>query len=76
MRNNNVVVDIIEEVINIEIIDYSQNLFSLGLDSLGVLKLVTLIEDKLKIEIDDNDLTIENMSSVNAVLKLVNKYYV
>ena len=76
MRNNNVVVDIIEEVINIELIDYSQDLFSLGLDSLGVLKLVTLIEDKLKIEIDDNDLTIENMSSVNAVLKLVNKYYV
>ena len=76
MEKNDVVVKIIEAVIDTKINDYTQNLFNLGLDSLGVLKLVTLIEDELKIEIDDNDLTIENMSSVNAVIKLVNKYYV
>jgi len=74
MFNTEEIVKIIEEVIETKILDYSMNPFNHGLDSLGVLKLITIIEDRLSIEIDDNDLTIENMSSVNSILNMVNKY--
>lgn len=68
------IVKIIEEVIGTQINDYSINLFNYGLNSLGVLKLVTILEDRLVIEIDDNDLNVENMSSVNSILNMVKKY--
>lgn len=68
------IVKIIEEVIGTQINDYSINPFNYGLDSLGVLKLVTILEDRLVIEIDDNDLSVENMSSVNSILNMVKKY--
>ncbi|MDR0404886.1 MAG: acyl carrier protein [Oscillospiraceae bacterium] len=74
MSNAEEIVKIIEEVIGTKIHNYSINPFNHGLDSLGVLKLVTIVEDKLGIEIDDNDLTVENMSSVNSILSMVNKY--
>lgn len=74
MYNAEEIVKIIEETIDTKILDYSINPFNHGLDSLGVLKLVTILEDKLGIEIDDNDLTVENMSSVNSIINMVNKY--
>jgi acyl carrier protein len=74
MFNTEEIVKIIEEVIKTKIIDYSINPFNHGLDSLGVLKLITILEERLSIEIDDNDLTVENMSSVNSILNIVNKY--
>jgi acyl carrier protein len=33
-----------------------------------------MIEDGLNIEIDDNDLTVENMSSIDLILEMVKKY--
>lgn len=74
MFNTEEIVKIIEEVTGTKIEDYSINPFNYGLDSLGVLKLITIIEERLSIEIDDDDLTIENMSSVNLILSMVNKY--
>lgn len=74
MFSNEEIVKIIEEVIECKIPDYEMNPFNHGLDSLGVLKLITILEEKLNIEIDDNDLTVENMSSVNSILNMVNKY--
>jgi len=74
MFNIEDIVEIIEEVIETQVNDYSINPFNHGLDSLGVLKLVTILEDRLSIEIDDNDLTVENMSSVNSIIKMVKKY--
>ncbi|WP_225999283.1 acyl carrier protein [Paenibacillus sp. BJ-4] len=68
------VVKIIEEVIDTKVLDYSINPFNHGLDSLGVLKLITILEEELSIEIDDNDLTVENMSSVNSIISMVYKY--
>lgn len=74
MFNTEKIVKTIEEVIGRKITNYSINPFNYGLDSLGVLKLVTILEERLGIEIDDNDLTVENMSSVNLILNMVNKY--
>ncbi|OBZ14210.1 hypothetical protein A8L34_09625 [Bacillus sp. FJAT-27264] len=74
MNNTEKVVKIIEEVIDIKVLDYSINPFNHGLDSLGVLKLITILEEELSIEIDDNDLTVENMSSVNSIISMVYKY--
>lgn len=74
MFNAEEIVNIIEEVIETKITDYSINPFNHGLDSLGVLKLITILEETLNIEIDDDDLTVENMSSVNSILNMVNKY--
>jgi acyl carrier protein len=68
------VIKIIEEIIGTEVTNYSMNPFNHGLNSLGVLKLITMIEDGLNIEIDDNDLTVENMSSIDLILEMVKKY--
>nr|WP_297937066.1 acyl carrier protein [uncultured Lachnoclostridium sp.] len=68
------IVEIIEEVIGVKIDDYSMKPMSKGLDSLAILKLVTFFEDRFGIEIDDEDLTAENMSSVNAIINMVKKY--
>ena len=45
-----------------------------GLNSLSVLKLVTLIEAKCDLEIDDEDLTVENMSSIETIIRMVTNY--
>lgn len=74
MLEKQIIINTIKEVIETENVEDSMNLFDYGLDSLGVLKLVTLLEDRLGIEIDDEDLTVENMSSVESIIDMVKKY--
>lgn len=73
MFEEKIIINTIKEVIEIGKVEDSMNLFDYGLDSLGVLKLVTLLEDRLGIEIDDEDLTMENMSSVRTIINMVKK---
>ena len=41
------------------------------IDSLGILKLVSAIEEKLKIEVLDEELIPENFQTVNDIVKLI-----
>jgi acyl carrier protein len=44
------------------------------LDSLGLQQLITFLEQKFAISVDDADLMPENFESINAIAKLIKKY--
>jgi len=51
-----------------ELIDESESMLERGMiDSVGVLNLVTFLEDRYKIEIEDDDLMPENFDSLAAI---------
>lgn len=50
------------------------NLIELGLDSLSSVEIVVNLEDKFNIMIDDDELLVENMASIDLLTDLVNKY--
>jgi len=43
------------------------------IDSLGIMKLIGFLEDKISISISDEELTPENFSSIAAIVSLVEK---
>ncbi len=55
-------------------VDTDGDLFLAGLDSLGVLKIISFIEKEYEIEIDDEDLTMDNMRTVGSICKMIKKY--
>lgn len=65
--------DTITEVIG-KTLQNDEDLFLAGLDSLGVLKIISLIENEYNIEIDDNELEIDNLKTINSILNMVKKY--
>lgn len=49
-------------------LDESENLLAAGIiDSLGILRLVSFVEEKFGIEVPDEDVTIENFQSVKSM---------
>lgn len=49
-------------------LDESQDLLATGvIDSLGILQLVTYIEEKFSLQVPDEDVTIENFHSLKAM---------
>lgn len=49
-------------------LDESENLLAAGIiDSLGILRLVSFVEEKFGIEVPDEDVTIDNFQSVKAM---------
>lgn len=54
-----------------EKIDPNANLLQLGLDSLKLLRLVSFLENKFNITIDDGDINPESLSTVNKICDLI-----
>jgi acyl carrier protein len=49
-------------------LDDSENLLAAGIiDSLGILRLVSFVEEKFGIEVPDEDVTIDNFQSVQSM---------
>ena len=49
-------------------LDESENLLAAGIiDSLGILRLVSFVEEKFDIEVPDEDVTIDNFQSVKSM---------
>ena len=49
-------------------LDESENLLAAGIiDSLGILRLVSFVEEKFGIEVPDEDVTIDNLQSVKSM---------
>lgn len=70
---NRAIADILE--ININEIDSELNLFQMGLNSLGKIRLLVELEKIFDIEIDDDDdYKDDNFNSVDAICNLVLKY--
>lgn len=55
-------------------ITLNQNLFDIGLDSLSLISLIIDIENNYKFEFDDSDMVLENFSTIESIIKLVDSY--
>jgi D-alanine--poly(phosphoribitol) ligase subunit 2 len=50
----------------------NSNLFEQGiLDSMGIMKLIAFIEEKFKITADAEEITEDNFSTINSIVKLI-----
>ena len=75
---NEQVKDILNEVLKFEIdtsnILEQTSLLEMGLNSLNAIEMVVYLEDAFSIEIKDEDLMIENMSSIKQICDLLKRY--
>ncbi len=75
---NEKVKDILNGVLKFEAgasnIPENASLIELGLNSLNAIEMVVYLEDAFDIEIADEDLMIENMSSINQICDLLKRY--
>lgn len=55
--------------------DYEADLRNAGLDSIVTIKLVVNLEVKFDIEIDNEDLFVDNFSSINKISNLLSRKY-
>ena len=69
----NRVLEIIETELETKL-ELSQDLFDNGLDSLGVLRLLAMLEDEFSIVIPDEELVLENFQTPKNLVDLVEKY--
>lgn len=69
----NRVLEIIETELETKL-ELSQDLFDNGLDSLGVLRLLAMLEDEFSIVIPDEELVLENFQTPKNLVDLVGKY--
>lgn len=69
----NRVLEIIETELETKL-ELSQDLFDNGLDSLGVLRLLAMLEDAFSIVIPDEELVLENFQTPKNLVDLVEKY--
>lgn len=54
-------------------IGVDDDLLQLGLDSLNAIEIVVNLEMEFDIQVDDDDLLIDNLSSINLLMELINK---
>lgn len=69
----NRVLEIIETELETKL-ELSQDLFDNGFDSLGVLRLLAMLEDEFSIVIPDEELVLENFQTPKNLVDLVEKY--
>jgi acyl carrier protein len=55
----------------VDSIDLDADLIEFGLDSLNSIELIVRLEDEFDIEIDDNDLIIDNINTLNKLINIV-----
>lgn len=52
-------------------VDADTDLYDVGLDSAGILTLVTLLEDEFDLELDDESITRDRFASLGAIAALL-----
>jgi acyl carrier protein len=63
-----------KELFQIEGMDTDGNLIELGIDSLNFIRLIVELEDDLNIVIQDEDIKLDNFTSINDIIDLLQKY--
>ena len=51
-----------------------EDLFTLGLDSLRIMRLLVFLEERLKVIIPDQEITSERLASIDAIVALVGSH--
>lgn len=70
----NIVTEILKLDNNDVNISLEDDLTSFGLDSLNAIEIVVNLESEFDIQIDDDDLLIDNLSSIHKIMGLIDKY--
>lgn len=64
-----------EDIMNIlGMEDYDKNIIDMGVDSLGYIKLIVLLEGYYDIEFEDEDIASHKLRSVNDLYEAINNY--
>lgn len=72
-----IIQDITNTTVDKKAVNYdTAKLKELGIDSLMLFKFITKVEERLGINIEENDLDIKNFIKLSDVLNLLNKYKV
>ena len=58
----------------IETLTGDSDLRTIGIDSLTSIELVVKLEESFDISIGDDDLSVDNVSTINAIIELIKKY--
>lgn len=76
MRNEDKIISIIakQSVVSEQEISKNNLLVVLGIDSLKMVELIVALEDELGITFDDSELDPMNLTTVEAIVNLANKY--
>jgi len=65
----------LQEVLDDEgTVERNTELLPMGIDSMSFIRLIVLLEEKFGIEIDDDDILLDNFSSIDNMEKLISKY--
>ena len=70
------VIKIINEVLPEGDVKYSEDYFDDGLDSMGVMSIISLLQDKFSFEIDPADITADNFSNFSEIMSTLKKYQI
>ena len=78
MNNTNEIKSILKQLQldekTVDELDCESNLFEMGLDSIMVIKLIVLLEEKYNIEFNDTDLSFSNYSTLTGIQNILKKY--
>lgn len=69
-----ILVEVLKDKADIEKITGDTNLIELGLNSLNAIEMVVYLEDTFGIEINDEDLMLDNLSSIKMICNLIKHY--
>lgn len=70
----NKMIEILTEVLPEADITECDDFFDEGLDSMGVMTIIAMIEEAFEIEISPEDITADNFSNLSELINLVEKY--
>jgi len=66
-------VDWLHNDLEIEAIGRTDNLYTLGLNSLSIVKLSAQIDHEFGISLDDDDFTMDNFKSIRSIVRMVER---
>ncbi|HOK41693.1 MAG TPA: acyl carrier protein [bacterium] len=76
MNDKQIIYEIIKKITNLNIeLKYNESLVENGiLDSMTVIQLINLLEEKFNISFKEEDIIIENFETINQIYKTIRKY--
>ena len=75
----NIIIDILKKQTNVDskawdILGDDDDLTQFGFNSLVVIKVDIALEDRFQFTLDDNDLLMDNFTTINKIINLLKKY--
>lgn len=68
------IIAILNDVLPEADVELSEDLFEDGLDSMGVMTIISVLQDEFSVEIAPEDITADNFSNLDEIESLMKKY--